>query len=61
MAAFPCVVRDVPAGQGDQLAATHEPVLVSLPGWSLVLVGLAVTAVSVWVYLRRSDRIVDPR
>ena len=39
----------------------HEPVLVSLPGWSLVLVGLAVTAVSVWVYQRWSDRIVDPR
>ena len=39
----------------------HEPVLISLPGWSLVLVGLAVTGVSVWVYLRRSDRIVDPR
>jgi hypothetical protein len=39
----------------------HEPVLVSLPGWSLVLVGLAVTGVSVWVYLSRSDRIVDPR
>ena len=39
----------------------HEPVLVSLPGRSLVLVGLAVTGVSVWVYLRRSDRIVDPR
>ena len=39
----------------------HEPVLVSLPGWSLVLVGLVVTAVSVWVYQRWSDRIVDPR
>ena len=39
----------------------HEPVLVSLPGWSLVLVGLAVTAASLWVYLSRSDRIVDPR
>jgi len=39
----------------------REPVLVSLPGWSLVLVGLVVTAVSVWVYQRWSDRIVDPR
>ncbi len=39
----------------------HEPVLVSLPGWSLVLVGLVVTAVSLWVYQRWSDRIVDPR
>jgi uncharacterized membrane protein YkvI len=39
----------------------NEPVLVSLPGWSLVLVGLAVTALSVWVFFRRSDRIVDPR
>ncbi|MHB8186914.1 MAG: hypothetical protein ACYDDU_12710 [Dermatophilaceae bacterium] len=39
----------------------HEPVLVSLPGWSLVLVGLAVTAASLWVYVSRSDRIVDPR
>lgn len=39
----------------------QKPVLVSLPGWSLVLVGLAVTGVSVWVYLRRADRIVDPR
>lgn len=39
----------------------HEPVLVSLPGWSLVLVGLAVTAASLWVNLSRFDRIVDPR
>lgn len=39
----------------------QKPVLVSLPGWSLVLVGLAVTGMSVWVYHARSDRIVDPR
>ena len=39
----------------------HEPVLVSLPWWSLVLVGLAVTAASLWVNLSRFDRIVDPR
>lgn len=39
----------------------HTPVLVSLPGWSLVLVGLVVTAVSVWAYQRWSDQIVDPR
>jgi hypothetical protein len=38
----------------------HEPVLISLPGWSVVLVGLAVTAASLGVALR-SDRILDPR
>lgn len=37
-----------------------EPVLVSLPGWSLVLVGLAVAAASFWV-IWTTDRIVDPR
>jgi hypothetical protein len=37
------------------------PVLLRLPGGVLLLVGLALTAVSLWVYLRRSDRIVDPR
>lgn len=39
----------------------NEPVLVSLPGWSLVLVGLAVAAASIWVYRTRSDQIRDPR
>ena len=37
------------------------PVLLQLPGGALLLVGLAVTGAFVWVYLRRSDRIVDPR
>ena len=39
----------------------HTSVLVSLTGWSLVLVGLVFTAVSVWAYQRWSDQIVDPR
>ncbi|NMM24019.1 MAG: hypothetical protein HHJ11_11050 [Phycicoccus sp.] len=39
----------------------HAPVFVSLPGWSLVLVGLVVAAVSIWAYQRWSDQIVDPR
>jgi len=37
------------------------PVLLRLPGGALLLVGLALTAVSLWVYVSRSDRIVDPR
>ena len=37
------------------------PVFLRLPGGALLLVGLALAAVSLWVHLRRSDRIVDPR
>ena len=39
----------------------NGPVLLSLPGWVLALVGLALTAASLWELFSRSDRIVDPR
>lgn len=41
--------------------APEGPVFLRLPGGVLLLVGLALTGASVWVLLRRSDRIVDPR
>ena len=46
---------------GNAIRSREGPVLLRLPRGVLLLVGLAVTGVSVWVYLRRSDRIVDPR
>lgn len=48
-------------GLGTAIRSQEGPVLLRLPGGALLLVGLAVTGVFVWVYLRRSDRIVDPR
>lgn len=37
------------------------PELLHLPGWALLLAGLTLGVASVWLDIRRTDKIVDPR
>jgi hypothetical protein len=58
---FVALLATFGVGQAIRSSSPQGPILLSPPGWVLVLAGLVLVAAAIGVLLRRYDRIVDPR